>query len=474
MTYSRVLALVLLCFTASHSYSDTTGNLLDPSVIEGTYNNCTPGVNCWNGTSGGNIPNWSGSTAYWGYGGGILRWNIAFQQALESVGIQLDGFNYSWYIKNYDTNYHVEQEDGDDYMRISVRMYDESGAELWGKHYNYDGTYQWSYFTGQELFTTPLPIENVDTILIRAEGDDPGFWAGYYGPEFNVSASSFTLIYSADPCYPDPLYSPTCEGYAEAYANKLLEEQMAAQQEAALAIPEVQESVNQTTPTETFSSPTTTSQVQLGGTTDIGTNPESTGQLTVQEKRDSDDDKKQKLDLVRNLDAANNFDVNSVSGISGGINDGTTAEEIPGMDVVEQVIGESLNGSVDQSLSGLGGLPSDTQASVEAQQTTQTREERQERREKLKELSESRANEIADQNASADSMDEQSQQQMEQLALMNFVPGFNTYQTALPGGMYPDVDFYKPTYVPESKRGLRNGLAQQILHERMVEAQYDR
>ena len=168
---------MLLCFTAFHSYSDTTGNLLDPSVIEGTYNNCTWGVNCWSGYTGGSIPNWDGDTAYWGYGGGILRWNIAFQQALESVGIQLDGFNYSWYIKNYDTNYHIQQEDGDDYMRISVRMYDASGSELWGKQYNYDGTYQWSTFTGQEFFTTPLPIENVDEILIRAEGDDPGFWA---------------------------------------------------------------------------------------------------------------------------------------------------------------------------------------------------------------------------------------------------------------------------------------------------------
>ena len=456
---------MLLCCTFSLSYSDTTGNLLDPSVIEGTYNNCTWGVNCWSGYTGGSIPNWDGDTAYWGYGGGILRWNIAFQQALESVGIQLDGFNYSWYLKNYDTN--SEQNDGDDYMRISVRMYDESGTELWGKQYNYDGTYQWSTFTGQELFTTPLPIENVDEILIRAEGDDPGFWAGYYGPEFDVASSSFTLIYSANPCYPDPLYSPTCEGYAEAYANKLLEEQMAAQQEAALAIEDT--SNVQTTPTETFSSPTTTSQVQLGGTTDIGTNPESTGQLTVQEKRDSDDDKKQKLDLVRNLDAANNFDVSSVSGAP-------TADA--GLDVAaaaeQQVIGGSLDASMDQTISGLGGLPSNNTTSEQNQQTPQTREERQERREKLKELTESRANEIAEENTEAESMDEQAQQQMEQLALMNYVPGFDTYGISLNGGVYPDVAFYKPTTVPESKRGLRNGLAQQLLHEQMIEMQYRR
>lgn len=454
---------MLLCFTASHSYSDTTGDLLDPSVIEGTYNNCTWGVNCWSGYTGGSIPNWDGDTAYWGYGGGILRWNIAFQQALESVGIQLDGFNYSWYLKNYDTN--SEQNDGDDYMRISVRMYDESGTELWGKQYNYDGTYQWSTFTGQELFTTPLPIENVDEILIRAEGDDPGFWAGYYGPEFDVASSSFTLIYSANPCYPDPLYSPTCEGYAEAYANKLLEEQMAAQQQAALAIEDT--SNVQTTPTETFSSPTTTPQVQLGGTTDIGTNPESTGQLTVQEKRDSDDDKKQKLDLVRNLDAANNFDLSSVTG-------GPTEDPLA-MDVIEQAIGGVLNDLENiegQTIGGMGSIQTQAQSSVASNQTNT--ESRQERRERLKEITENRANEISDENSGADDMDEQAQQQMEQLALMNYVPGFNAYQVALPGGMYPDVEFYKPTTVPESKRGLRNGLAQQLLHEQMIDMQYRR
>jgi len=467
------LASALLCSISFLSYSDTTGNLLDPSVIEGTYNNCTPEVNCWNGTTGGNIPNWSGDTAYWGYGAGTLRWNIAFQQALESVGIQLDGFNYSWYIKNADTNYSSEQNDGDDYMRISVRMYDESGTQLWGKQYNYDGTYQWSYFTGQELFTTPLPIENVDKILIRAEGDDPGFWAGYYGPEFDVSASSFTLIYSANPCYPDPLYSPTCEGYAEAYANKLLEEQLAAQQESAMSTPIVEDTSNaQTTPEETFTNPTVSTTVQLGGTNDNGTSPESTGQLTVQEERDSNDDKKQKLDIARSLDPANSFDVSSVSGAP------TSMEDQAAMDIVssveQQVIGGSLDGSLDQTITGVGGISSTQTTAGSTGQDTKNTQSRQERRERLKEITENRANEISDENSGAKDMDEQSQQQLEQLALMNYVPGFDTYQTSLVGGYYPDVQFYEPKEIPNSKRGLRNGLAQQLLHEEMIQMQYER
>ena len=454
--------MVLLCCTSYQSYSDTTGDLLDPSVIQGTYNNCTPGVNCWNGTSGGNVPNWSGSTAYWGYGGGILRWDIAFKQALESVGIQLDGFNYSWYIKNADTNYTAEQNDGDDYMRISVRFYDAAGSELWGKQFNYDGTYNWTTFAGQELFNIGLSIQNVDQIIVRAEGYDPGFWAGYYGPELDVSASSLTLIYSADPCYPDPLFSPTCDGYAEAYAEKQLQELM-----EELNAPVEETNVTETTPTQTSSQSTGGQSVGSSGT-----DSETTQTLAVQETANTEGTKRDSRDavnLARSLDAANNFDVSSVSGAP-------TADA--GLDVAaaaeQQVIGGSLDASMDQTISGLGGLPSNNTTSEQNQQASQTREERQERREKLKELTESRANEIAEENAEAESLDEQAQQQMEQLALMNFVPGFDTYGISLNGGVYPDVAFYKPTTVPESKRGLRNGLAQQLLHEQMIEMQYRR
>ena len=59
-------------------------------------------------------------------------------------------------------------------------------------------------------------------------------------------------------------------------------------------------------------------------------------------------------------------------------------------------------------------------------------------------------------------------------ALINFVPGFNAYgKLAIPG-----VNFYQPEAiyldkkVPENQRGLRNGLAQQLLHEQMIDLQY--
>lgn len=210
--------LLFSSFSSGQQSTDqyTTGNVLDPSTIEGTYNYCVPGQNCWSGESGGSVPNWSSSlgwSAYWGWGGGILKWTSAINTALEAAGMQIDGYSYQWRVKNKDTN--AAQDDGDDYMRISVRIYDSAGNEVWGKQYNLDGYYDWSYFRGTEFFDESLKAEDLSNVIIRAEGDDPGLWAGYYGPEFNVADSYVRFIYSEipDPCNDVPVVDPNCENF---------------------------------------------------------------------------------------------------------------------------------------------------------------------------------------------------------------------------------------------------------------------
>jgi len=218
-----LLSVVFFWLSSSSSSQELTsdqsisGNVLDPSTIEGSYNYCTPGVNCWSGYSGGSRPNWSSSlgwSAYWGYGGGILKWTSSINTALQESGLQIDGYHYRWRVKNKDTN--ANQGDGDDYMRISVRIYDSTGKEVWGKQYNLDGYYDWSYFRGTEFFDESLIADDLSNVIIRAEGDDPGYWAGYYGPEFNVSDSYVKFIYSTipvDPCDEVPVVDPSCENF---------------------------------------------------------------------------------------------------------------------------------------------------------------------------------------------------------------------------------------------------------------------
>ena len=60
------------------------------------------------------------------------------------------------------------------------------------------------------------------------------------------------------------------------------------------------------------------------------------------------------------------------------------------------------------------------------------------------------------------------------LQAMNSVPNFESYVSmTMSGGTYADTLQYVQTQVPENKKALRVGLAQQILHDQMVNNQYN-
>jgi hypothetical protein len=59
------------------------------------------------------------------------------------------------------------------------------------------------------------------------------------------------------------------------------------------------------------------------------------------------------------------------------------------------------------------------------------------------------------------------------LAAMGYTSGMDAYYAAeIDGGSYADVPMLVDGKIPENKRGLRNGLAQQVLHEQMLDLQY--
>jgi len=434
-----LVVLWLLLLQSLPSNADTTQNLINPSDIQGTYNNCTPGVDCWNGTTGGSRPNWDGTTAYWGYGAGQLSWELAMEQALREAGINVDGYNYVWRVKNFDTN--SPQNDGNDYMRISVRFYDASGNQLWGKQYNLDGHYGWTNFSGQELFTSPLTGSSIDSIILRAEGDDIGFWAGYYGPEFNVSGSSVSLIYSNDPCYPDPIVDPTCDGYAEAYALQMLEEQMAAIETT--PEPVIQE--------QTYEEPITVQDTDIQNSQ---TNP--TEQVEISTSERTEDEEEAKVDPI---EIALNAAADDAAFILNNIVNG----ELGG-------ISSALENNQTQTSMGVDNAQTQSQGSSSSNQNDS--EEKETQGQKLKRAAKERAAGLQKEIVESDDIDEQQAQQQEMLAMMNYVPGFDAYKIALAGGTYPDVAFYAPTTIPDSKEGARNNFAQQLLHQQMVDMQY--
>lgn len=65
--------------------------------------------------------------------------------------------------------------------------------------------------------------------------------------------------------------------------------------------------------------------------------------------------------------------------------------------------------------------------------------------------------------------------QAAQIQAMNAVPQFGQYYASqIPGGAYPTSVALVDAHIPDNRRGLRNGLAQQVLHDQMVDMQYRR
>ena len=232
------------------SYSVSNAQTLDPNQIYSTGNivqpttagsNTTPWVNgvyqnnltCWGGGDPGNCgPNPTvrpEGFINFSYGTANLYQMQAISSALENsgTGLRVNGFNYGFTAKNGNG-----WDDGrQDYLSAYVKFYGSTGNVV--ENYDYTSLtnrkYNWTQFNFSETFTTPYASKDLSTVQYGLIGRDNNFWAGTYGPEvYNVS---FSLKYSAapDPCVNDPLYSPTCRGYAVAYIkNQLLGSTVAA------------------------------------------------------------------------------------------------------------------------------------------------------------------------------------------------------------------------------------------------------
>jgi hypothetical protein len=123
-----------------------------------------------------------------------------------------------------------------------------------------------------------------------------------------------------------------------------------------------------------------------------------------------------------------------------------------------------------------GDTSEDTQGGTESNEQTSEddREQKESRKEKVKKLVKKRATQLADNMGKAASIEVQQQLQNQILALIGFNPDFTVYS----GANITQPQFYTVTQmqdsnIPNNQRGLRNGLAQQLLHEKMVDMQYE-
>jgi len=111
--------------------------------------------------------------------------------------------------------------------------------------------------------------------------------------------------------------------------------------------------------------------------------------------------------------------------------------------------------------------PSDTGDSEQERKTA--------KRDKMKEIITNKLNNLAKEMGVAVSLEAQKDLQNYILALLNYNAGFNSYNKALQDSLfYRDRDIYENKTIPENQNGLRNGLANEILHNKLVDLQWQR
>jgi hypothetical protein len=97
------------------------------------------------------------------------------------------------------------------------------------------------------------------------------------------------------------------------------------------------------------------------------------------------------------------------------------------------------------------------------------------KKDKMKEIITNKLNNLAKEMGAAVSLEEQKNLQSYILALLNYNAGFNSYNTSLVDGtFYDDKDIYLNRNIPDNQKGLRNGLANQLLHNQLVDLQWQK
>ena len=93
----------------------------------------------------------------------------------------------------------------------------------------------------------------------------------------------------------------------------------------------------------------------------------------------------------------------------------------------------------------------------------------------MREIISNKLKNLAVEMGEAASLEEQQKLQALILTLLNFNAGFNSYNIQLIDGIfYEDRGIYLDKDIPDNKRGLRNGLANEILHKKLIDLQWQR
>jgi hypothetical protein len=207
--------LFLFFMMVGSVYADTTGNL-----IGGSWNNVATGTHPNNCCTGGPGPLYDPATGiiHFSYGLTAVHQVIAINQALSGSGIQINGWNWGYDLRNLNG---TGGQSGTDTVSVTSFMTNSAGQIIQQSDQYFSTQFDWTRFSGTEVLASSLSLESSGSLGIQFVSRDAGFWAGYYGPQVrNVSLSANYTSVPVDPCVADPLSSPSCPGYATAYHDQ--------------------------------------------------------------------------------------------------------------------------------------------------------------------------------------------------------------------------------------------------------------
>lgn len=214
-----LLVLVFCFYYYSNAQTQTTDNLVytsvSPAPAGATYNWTGFVVTNSNGGGlvGGNVPGYNPLTGVFlfGYTQSTIAYSMAVNTALSGTGIQVKGINYGLEYYNQDI--------ARGNLSTTVSLTSNTGSVLQSYTHVLDKTTGgWTNFDRTQTFTNQYSLANIGNVSMSFSGKDDRFWAGYYGPM--VRNPYIRLTYMADVCSVNPLSSPDCPGYAEAYFNQ--------------------------------------------------------------------------------------------------------------------------------------------------------------------------------------------------------------------------------------------------------------
>lgn len=221
---SRFGALVVLSFCSlsySNAQEQTTPNLIT-SGTNHTWTGVTTGSVPAGCATAGPCPGGPGAlydpatnTINFSYGQATAAQTFAINQALSNAGagIQVQGYNYSWDIRNLNGD---NRQSGVDTLTARVLTYQPNNVDIRRTDsWTYNTKFDWTTFSGAMNYITPGPTSDFGNLRVEFTGMDGGFWGGYFGPQVrNVNVS---MRYTVDQCTVNPQSSPSCPGFKTFY-----------------------------------------------------------------------------------------------------------------------------------------------------------------------------------------------------------------------------------------------------------------